>query len=380
MLDGRLDGGQQTARIVSGPQRDFMIAATQLQVASADVDGTKINSYYRAEHEQGGKLALHAAIDSLRIFNARYGRYPLAELDIVEMAARTFLGVEYPGLIMLEQGLYEDGNGLAITTAHEVAHQWWAHQVIGANVQGSTVFSEGMAEYSALTAMEKRYGQAHTQKFLAYELDRYLSGRTAETRREMPLMLVENQPYIHYNKGSLALYALRDYISEDSMNAALSRFVRDKAFQMPPYTTAREFVGYLSAVTADSLKHVITDLFETITLWDFKTDDAAAVRNADSTWTVTLKVSAVKFRADSLGDQTEIPIRDLVDIGVFGEKQPGNTLGKPLHVEKRWITEKETTIELVVPEEPKKAGIDPYNKLIDRAPKDNVKSVVVKTG
>ena len=125
---------------------------------------------------------------------------------------------------------------------------------------------------------------------------------------------------------------------------------------------------------------MITDLFETITLWDFKTEDAAAVRNADGTWTVTLKVSALKFRADSLGDQTEIPIHDLVDIGVFGDKQPGNTLGKPLHVEKRWITEKETTIELVVREAPKKAGIDPYNKLIDRAPKDNVKSVAVRTG
>jgi hypothetical protein len=191
----------------------------------------------------------------------------------------------------------------------------------------------------------------------------------------MPLMLVENQPYIHYNKGSLALYALRDYIGEDSMNAALSRFVRDKAFQMPPYTTSREFVGYLQQVTADSLKPVITDLFETITLWDFKTEDATGRRNADSTWTVTLRVSALKFRADSLGNQTDIPINDLVDIGVFGDKQPGNLLGKPLFVERRRITDKETTIEVVVREEPRKAGIDPYNKLIDRAPKDNTKSV-----
>ena len=162
------------------------------------------------------------------------------------------------------------------------------------------------------------------------------------------------------------------------MNAALSRFVKDKAFQMPPYTTAREFVGYLRAVTADSLKPVITDLFETITLWDFKTDEASATKNADGTWKVTLKVTAAKFRADSLGEQTEIPITDLVDIGVFGDKQPGNTLGKPLFVEKRRITAKETTIEVVVREEPKKAGIDPYNKLIDRAPKDNTKSVAIK--
>src|SRR6185503_19707756 len=86
VLDGRLDAGQQTMRIVSGPQRDFMISATQLQSISADVDGTKINSYYRAEHAQGGQLALQAAYDALRIFNTRYGRYPPAELDVIEVA------------------------------------------------------------------------------------------------------------------------------------------------------------------------------------------------------------------------------------------------------------------------------------------------------
>ena len=60
------------------------------------------------------------------------------------------------------------------------------------------------------------------------------------------------------------------------------------------------------------------------------------------------------------------------------DRQPGNTLGKPLLVEKRWITGKETTIELVVPEEPKKAGIDPYNKLIDRAPRDNTRTIAIR--
>jgi len=40
-------------------------------------------------------------------------------------------------------------------TAHEVAHQWWAHQVIGGNVQGSVLMSETMSQYSALMVMEK---------------------------------------------------------------------------------------------------------------------------------------------------------------------------------------------------------------------------------
>jgi ABC-2 type transport system permease protein len=34
-------------------------------------------------------------------------------------------------------------------TAHELGHQWWAHQLIGADVEGSNMMSESLAEYSA---------------------------------------------------------------------------------------------------------------------------------------------------------------------------------------------------------------------------------------
>jgi ABC-2 type transport system permease protein len=43
--------------------------------------------------------------------------------------------------------------------SHEIAHQWWAHQVIGANVQGATLLSETFAQYSALMVMEKEFGR-----------------------------------------------------------------------------------------------------------------------------------------------------------------------------------------------------------------------------
>jgi len=44
-------------------------------------------------------------------------------------------------------------------------------------------------------------------------------------------------------------------------------------------------------------------------------------------------------------------------------------------MEKRRITKPIETFEIVVDEKPAKAGIDPYDKLIDRNPKDNTKSV-----
>ena len=145
-------------------------------------------------------------------------------------------------------------------TAHELAHQWWAHQVVGGNGQGSTMFSEGLAEYSALTIMEKRFGREAAQKFLRRELDGYLRGRGTERKKEVPLLYVENQPYIHYQKGSLAFYALRDYIGEDAMNSALRAFLAKWALKGPPYPTARDLYAELDKVTPDSLKYVLTDL------------------------------------------------------------------------------------------------------------------------
>ena len=109
--------------------------------------------------------------------------------------------------------------------AHEMAHQYWAHQVIGADMQGGTLTSETLAQYSALMVMKKLYGPDKIRRFLKYELDSYLSNRKGEVVEELPLERVENQDYIHYRKGSLAMYLLQERLGEDAVNRALARFV-----------------------------------------------------------------------------------------------------------------------------------------------------------
>jgi len=282
------------------------------------------------------------------------------------------------GFISRVENKDDDVDTPLFVTAHEVAHQWWGHQIVGAHVQGSQMLSESLAEYSALMVMEHEQGRDATQKFLRYELDRYLRGRSVEKKKELPLMLVENQPYLHYRKGSLVFYALRDYIGEDRLNSALAKFVAEHRYPTAPYPTTRDFMQYIRAVTPDSLQYIITDLFETITLYDNSATEATAGRQADGTWRVRLQVAAHKFRADSLGNQTEIPMADYVDVGVFGAPEKGNKLGKPLALRKIHLTQADTTLEFDVKELPRKAGIDPYNKLIDRGPEDNVRPVTVK--
>ena len=363
----------------------YATLSARYEVTKTEYNGVKLEIYHLPEHAFALPSMLQASKDGLDYFGKNFSPYLYRQYRIIEFPRYAGFAQAFPNTIPYSEGIgfiyrKEEGDDKIdfayFVTAHELAHQWWGHQVVGGNGQGSTMFSEGLAEYSALTIMEKRFGREAAQKFLRRELDGYLRGRGTERKKEVPLMYVENQPYIHYQKGSLAFYALRDYIGEDAMNSALSAFLAKWALKGPPYPTARDLLSELDRVTPDSLKYVLTDLFEEMTFYDNKADTATTTKRPDGSWGVHLVLSATKLKGDSLGNTTAVPIADYVDVGVFGDRVPGQKLGEPLLVKKVKITQPVTVLDFIVPKEPKKAGIDPYNKLIDRTPEDNVIAVV----
>jgi aminopeptidase N len=264
-------------------------------------------------------------------------------------------------------------------TAHELAHQWWAHQVIGALVQGVTMLDETFAQYSALMVQEKEYGPAKMRKFLKYELDRYLRGRAGEVVEEMPLALNENQQYIHYRKGSIVTYALKDYLGEQLVDRTLARYDHDKALQQPPYTTTREFLDYLRADAGAQNARLITDLFEKITIFDNRITAASAKKRDDGKYDVTLSLHAGKTYVDGIGKETPATFDIPVDVGVFAKAPDGKEQNeKVLLLEKRNVADGDSTITVTVDSEPFEAGIDPYNKLVDRVSDDNRRRVTLE--
>ncbi|MCZ6918358.1 MAG: M1 family aminopeptidase [Gemmatimonadetes bacterium] len=343
-----------------------------------------IEIYYHRSHDYNLDRMVEGIKKSLEYYSANFSLYQHRQARIIEFPRYANFAQAFPNTIPYSEGLgfiariddEEDIDYVFYVTAHEIGHQWWAHQVIGAGMQGATLMSETMAQYAALMVMEKEYGKDKMRRFLRYELDQYLQGRSNETLYEQPLLLVENQSYIHYNKGSLVMYALRDYIGEETLNAALARYVDDVAFQGPPYTNSREFVSYLREATPDSLQYVIEDMFETITLYDNRATDAVYRDLGDGTYAVTLELSSTKFRADGKGVETEIAVNDWIDVGVFGEGEvDGVEQEIILYLKKHRIDGSTTEVEVIVDQLPLRAGIDPHNKLIDRNPDDNVTRV-----
>lgn len=351
-----------------------------------------ITVYYHPTHPWNVQRMIYAVKKSLAYYTANFGPYQHREVRIVEFPRydgnfaqslpNTIPYSEAVGFIARVKS-DDDIDYPFYVTAHEVSHQWWAHQVIGADAAGATMLSETLAQYSALRVMEKEFGSANMRRFLEYELDRYLTGRSAERKRELPIELNENQPYIHYNKGSLVMYALGDYIGEERMNRAIRGFLNAEKFRGPPYPTSLELVDSLRAATPDSLKYIIKDLFETITLYELRADSAIATDAPNGQYRLDLYLTSRKLRADTLGAEMEIPMHDWVDIGVYVRPARGQeTLdrnGVPIYLEKQLVHDGPQHITLTVAERPSRAGIDPLHKLISRLTAANTIGVQDRT-
>jgi hypothetical protein len=357
-------------------QNFFNYNSGQYAVKKDTFNGVNLEVYYLPSHTYDLDKMIGASKGGLDYYSKNYGPYQFGQYRILEFPRYREFAQSFPNTVPFSEGMGFIGRLEKPTdidfpwfvTAHELAHQWWGHQLVGGMEKGSNMMSESLAEYSALRVMQKKYGDAHMRLFLKHELDGYLRGRAGEVRHEPPLVLVQNEPYVWYQKGSLCFYALADYIGEDKLNGALKGFLQKYKMNGPPYPDTRGLVDALRAATPPDLQYTITDMFETITLYDNKSVSAKVQETPDHKYKVTLTVDAKKMRANGDGAETEIPIHDLIDVGVFSGAKDKE---EPIQVEKRWITQPHSTFEFVTSVKPTRAAIDPYSKLIDRNPEDN---------
>ena len=358
----------------------FSYLSARWQVKRGEWKGLPIEVYHHPSHDKNVDRMIESVRDSLDYFTANFSKYQHRQVRIIEFPRYAGFAQSFANTIPYSESIgfiadLRDTDSIDYVyyvTAHEVAHQWWAHQVIGANMQGSTMLSESLAQYSALMVMEKKYGPNQMRRFLRYELDSYLRGRASETLEELPLYRVENQPYVHYRKGALVFYRLRDEIGEVNLNKALAEFIAKTAFQSAPYTTSRELIAIIRQHAPAEKQELITDLFEKISFYDNRVESATVKKRADGKFEVTLNLSAAKLYADGLGAETEAAINDDIEVGVFAGEGKDQ---KVLYLKKERINSAKPSFTVVVDEAPSEVGFDPYNKLIDRVSRDNRKKV-----
>ncbi len=363
----------------------FSIQSARYAVKRDKAGAIDLAVYYQPGHEYNVDRILEAMKVSLALFGERFSPYQFRQARILEFPSYARFAQSFANTIPYSEDIgfltkLGDANKIDVVTyvtAHEIAHQWWGHQLVPSSQQGATMLVESFAQYSALLVMEKMYGKEQMRKFLKYELDRYLRRRGGEVLEELPLARVENQPYIHYQKGSLAMYWLKEVVGEDKVDRAMAKMLQQHAFKAAPYPNTRDFLALLRAEAGPEHDQLITDLFEKITLLDVKASNARTTKRADGRYAVSFEVDAKKLYADGKGKETEAPLDEPFDIGVFDAEpgRPGYTAASVLHFDRQRVRSGKQTVTVVVDKPPKFVGVDPYNKRIDRNSEDNLARV-----
>lgn len=379
--------GRRTARFVTDAPilHFFSVQSARYEVLRRQHNGVSLEVYHDPQHARNAPRMIEAMQASLDYYTRAFSPYQFRQARIIEFPGYASFAQAFANTMPYSEGIgfiadFSDPTKIdyvTYITAHEMGHQWWAHQVVGSDQQGMTVLSETLAQYSALMVMEKMYGRDDIRRFLKFELDNYLRSRGTERLEELPLIRVENQGYIHYQKGGLIMYLLRDQIGEDAVNRALRRVIAQYAFKGAPYPRSLDLLAALRAEAPADKQALITDLFEKITLYDVKTTGATATRRSDGRWDVTVTVDARKLYADGKGEETDAPLNESFDVGLFSAEPGKGRFDEDdvLLFERRQIRTGIQTLRFITARKPAFAGVDPYNKWIDRNSDDNVRAV-----
>lgn len=362
----------------------FNVMSARLEVKKELHKGVEIAVYYHKDHFWNVDRMIESCKDSLDYFSDAFGPYQHKQLRIIEFPGYRSFAQSFANTVPYSEqiGFITDLRDkkqidpVYYVTAHEVAHQWFGHQLNAANVQGSAVLSESLSQYAALLVMQKKYGEDKIRKFLTYELDSYLRGRASEYLEEMPMLRSEDQAYIHYRKGSVVMMALRERIGEQNMNKALKSLIAKYKFSNTIQPTTLDLVAALKSVAPDDdVRDFIDAQFTQISLYDLKILDAQLSTQDDGA-NLTLTVSAKQFKADGKGEETEQAFDDWVELVVFSQDPNDfSAENEILYRQKHRLVTGENSITINTDATAGYVGIDPFVRFIDRDSRDNVKKL-----
>lgn len=351
-------------------------------IKKARWEEVEIEMLYHPEHEANIDHMIAVTQASLAYMSKHFGPYPHPQLRIVEIPS--FHGqiafsfgqvIAYSELmgysLNLENAEYDP---LAAILSHEVAHQWWNHQLVPADTQGATMIAESLCQYSAAMILGEIYGEQSVDRYREISRNFYLRGRAQERIAEMPLALVENQGYVHYGKGPLVLLQLRDAIGKDALNQALAEYLRSARFAGPPYPTSTQLLDHLRAAAPDH-SALIDDLFEHISLADLRLLDATYHALDDDRFAVTLEVSGSMLRDDGHGELSKLPLDWPFEVVLYADAEQQT----PIASYTRTLSGDLQTLRFETDTLAVRAAIDPGKKLVEVDAGDNQRDITLAT-
>jgi Peptidase family M1 domain len=230
------NGETQTLSVVSGPARDFYLAASPNYEETSQTFGeVTIHSYAPKDVQKGAKLALEVADRAIKDYSERYAPYPYTEFDIVSTPTLA-LGIEYPGMIAITSRIYDvdqDYRGtpaqvyMEATVAHEAGHQWF-YNLVGDDQLDDPWLDESLTQFATLQYYADEYGPNGEQGFQNSLEARWSGVDRADIPIGLPVAKYSGQEYsaIVYGRGPLFFVALREKMGTEAFDAFLKDYTQ----------------------------------------------------------------------------------------------------------------------------------------------------------
>lgn len=244
-----------TYTFASGPMRDWNLVGSRSYVAiSQQVDDVLVTVYYLEGDERGGNLVLDYATQAMRIYTDLLGAYPFNELDVVATPT-TAGGIEYPGLIVVAQSLYDrEGGFFEMATIHETAHQW-IYSLVGNDQLDEPWLDESLTQYLSLLYFERRYGKQEAEMIRRDSFEGWYKSLGRADQKiliGLPVAAYSEHQYgaIVYGKGPLFFYEVRKQIGDKAFFDALRAYADDFRYEV---AYPADLMGVLERVSGQDL-------------------------------------------------------------------------------------------------------------------------------
>ena len=357
----------------------FALSAARYAVKTEKYKGTTFRIYHHADHPQNVPAMMQAMKDAVNYGSTHFGPYSRRELTLAEIPHYPGSATAYPGLIFSQERTnfrsdLSDSTGFNFTyatTAHETAHQWWAGRVTAPSGPGYALLTESLAKYTEAMVTEKRFGKMYLRPYHVKDSQLYFAYRSAIGEKEIPLWQTTDQPFVHYQKGGLALFRLKEVLGETHLNRALRELVTLHGYPLQKPDPA-SLVDVLKRGTNTSQAQLVDELFKKVIVFD---NDIKVLSNKplpDNKQLLTLEINIHKTDETS-GKPVLLKPDDAIDIAAFDEQiMPNIVPPKPVYLRRHHFSKNRSVIQIVVPRKAETVVLDPLSYMLDVSDQNNV--------
>lgn len=357
-------------------------------------DDVELEIYFDPQHDFNIDIMFAAMRTSMDTYTETFSPYQYAQLRIMEFPyasfAQAFAGTvpfsENIGFVQ-DPGKADDADRVdfaSYVTMHEIGHQWFAHQLIGAYAKGSNLLSEGLTENATMLAYEKHYDFAKARRVHEERtIIQYLTTRTFERDEEPVLAEAEGQGYLNYQKTSWVFWGMRHTMGNDDIQRAVKRFlVEHHSSKGAPYPTTLELIAILKEETDPKYHQLIEDYWNKITFWDLKFTDDVKVSAKSGAFDVSIPITIdKKYASEEDGKETSVSkidgaeLDEWVEVGFYTENPKDDLGANPFATRMLRLNKAESVVEFTLEARPAYVVLDPKRSLIERNVNDNVKKL-----